>query len=69
VVLTEGDRREKDGGITATSTSSRAAPERDRALPSEGELEAFAAALGGDAGVLGMQMGRKTGERGGLGAI
>jgi hypothetical protein len=51
----------------ATSTSSRAAPERDRALPGEGEPEALAVALGGDAGVLGMQMGGKTGERGGSG--
>jgi hypothetical protein len=54
---------------TTTSTSSRAAPERDRALPDEAEPEALAAALGGDAGVIGTQMGRKMGERGGLGAI
>jgi hypothetical protein len=52
---------------TATFTSSCAAPERDRALPGEGELEASVAALGGDAGVLGMQMSGKTGERGGSG--
>jgi hypothetical protein len=49
------------------SPISHAAPERDRALPGEGEPEALAVALGGDAGVLGMQMSRKTGKRGGAG--
>jgi hypothetical protein len=49
----------------ATFTSTRAAPKRDRALPGEGEPEALAAALRGNAGVLGMQMSRKNGgERG-----
>jgi hypothetical protein len=52
---------------TATSTPSRAAPERDRALPGEGEPETLAAALGDGAGVLGVQMGRKMGEKGGSG--
>jgi hypothetical protein len=41
--------------------------EQDQALPGEGEPEASAVALGGDAGVLGMQMSERTGERGGSG--
>jgi hypothetical protein len=49
------------------SPISCAAPERDRALPGEGEPEASVVALGGNAGVLGMQMSRKTGKRGGAG--
>jgi hypothetical protein len=49
------------------SPISRAAPERDRALPGKGEPEASAVALGGDAGVLGMQMSRNMGKRGGVG--
>jgi hypothetical protein len=44
----------------------RAAPEQDGALPGEGEPESSAEALGCDAGVLGVQMGERTGRRGGV---
>jgi hypothetical protein len=61
------DRGRKAGrraaASTATFTSTHAAPERDRGLPGEGEPEASAAALGGDAGVLGMQMSRNNGGK------
>jgi hypothetical protein len=49
------------------SPISSAAPKQGRALPGEGEPEGSAVALGGDAGVLGMQMRGRTGKRGGTG--
>jgi hypothetical protein len=42
------------------------APKQDQALPGEGEPEGPTAALGCDAGALGMQMRERMGKRGGV---
>jgi hypothetical protein len=55
---THGFQRTRSNGEESTrrrqpSPISLAAPERDRALPGEGELESFPGVLGGDVGELG----------------
>jgi hypothetical protein len=60
------DKGEKKARRRQPSPFLRVRPEQDRALPGEGEPESLAAALGGDVGVLGMQMGERTGRRGGV---